>query len=182
MPSTQTPMPHVASAQGAQRPTQISLTRQMPSTWPQRVLFVCSGNICRSAYAPVIFERLMARDGRTCRVVSAGTLRISGQPAASNMIRAAAEFGDDLTHHISSPLSTVFVQAADLIFVMSPEHAEACLALCPAARNKICYLGTWLNEPRPEIPDPMGKPYEAYQHAAAQLNEALQNWFATAPR
>lgn len=111
--------------------------------------------------------------------MSAGTLRISGRAAAPNMIRAAAEFGDEeaLNKHVSSPLSTTLIDAADVIFVMSPHHADTCLEARPSCADKICMLSHWLPTPEEEIPDPMGQSYECYQQAARQLNQALTAWF-----
>ena len=96
------------------------------------------------------------------------------------MIQAASEFGDDLSAHRSTPLSQPLLNAADVIFIMSPEHERACITLEPHCRKKICYLSHWLEPPAIEIPDPMGKTYDAYQHAAKQLNDALNHWFEQA--
>jgi len=92
------------------------------------------------------------------------------------MIRAAAEFGDDLTKHRSTPLSAPLLMASDAIFVMSPVHVAVCKELCPACMSKVCVLGHWLEPAAIEVPDPMGGPYEGYQRAAAQINEALKHW------
>ena len=109
--------------------------------------------------------------------MSAGTLKISGSMAASDMIKAAAECGDDLTAHRSTPLSSPLLKAADIIFIMSPEHERECLQLAPDCRKKICYLSHWLEPPALEIPDPMGKSYDAYQRAARLINDSLNRWF-----
>ena len=151
-------------------------SRTLPDNWPRKVLFICSGNICRSAYAPVVFNRLLAKKNMSCRIFSAGTLRISGREAAPNMIRAAQELGDDLTHHRSTPLSAPLLQASDVIFVMSPEHVKVCCEFQPDCAPRICVLAHWLEPAAIEIPDPMGSPYEAYQRAVAQINQALEHW------
>lgn len=161
-------------------PSAFKPNRWLPEIWPSRVLFICSGNICRSAYAPVIFQRLLKQTDKKTQICSAGTLRISGRMAAPQMIQAASEFGDDLSTHRSTPLSIPLLSAADVIFIMSPEHERACITLEPRCRNKICYLSHWLEPPAIEIPDPMGQTYDAYQRAAKQLNDALNHWFEQA--
>lgn len=162
------------------RQTAFNPSRTLPDKWPSRVLFICSGNICRSAYAALVFQRLLKQTPHHTQICSAGTLRISGRMAAPLMIKAAEAWEDDLSTHRSSPLSRPLLQAADLIFIMSPEHEHACLSLDPQCRPKICYLSHWLEPPSLEIPDPMGQPYEAYQRASKQINEALNHWFSHA--
>lgn len=164
------------------RPQAFTPNRWLPEQWPSRVLFICSGNICRSAYAGVVFKRLLEQTSHHTQIMSAGTLRISGRMAASNMIKVAAEYGDDLTEHRSTPLSAPLLQASDIIFIMSPEHERACIQIVPACKNIICYLSHWLEPPALEIPDPMGLAYDAYQRAARQINEALKNWFEHAQK
>ncbi|MCL2325628.1 MAG: low molecular weight phosphotyrosine protein phosphatase [Proteobacteria bacterium] len=148
--------------------------------FPLRVLFVCSGNICRSPYAHVVFERLAKKYHREVLVCSAGTLRLVGRPAAPLTIRVAAERGDDLEAHRSTALSKLLVEASDVIFAMSPEHREVMMKLCqdtPGIERRIVMLGSWLSPPEHEIVDPMGKPYEVYQRVAAEIETALERWF-----
>ena len=148
----------------------------MPSVFPERVLFVCSGNMCRSAYGEYRFKSLIAASHPQTHVISAGTLRIIGQPAASGMVAAAAERGLDLSPHRSNALSGVLVQSADTIFAMEQSHREALLRIDPHSRSKIVMLGLYLNTPAPEIEDPIGREPEVYSRVAAQIDEALGNW------
>ena len=150
---------------------------QVLSGFPERVLFVCSGNICRSAYGEYRFRQLAAASHPDTRVMSAGTLRIVGREAAPCMMAAAAARGLDLTPHRSNGLSRLLVDTADVIFTMENVHRDALVQLSPCAQ-KIVMLGLWLDTPQPEIEDPMGKSPDVYERVADQLDEALRNWFA----
>ncbi|MBQ8036997.1 MAG: hypothetical protein IJ268_08400, partial [Proteobacteria bacterium] len=72
--------------------------------FPERVLFVCCGNMCRSAYAAARFEQLAKQKHRSVRVASAGTLKLIGREAAPEMKETARENGLDLESHRSSAL------------------------------------------------------------------------------
>ena len=143
--------------------------------FPERVLFVCSGYMCRSPYGAARFASLA--QSRKVQVVSAGTLRLVGRGAAPEMMKTAAENGLNLETHRSNALSKMLIQASDVIFVMELIHRQEVLRLCPDAANKIVLLGNWLHEPVQELVDPMGKSPEVYREVAAQIDSALENWF-----
>ena len=148
--------------------------------FPERVLFVCSGNICRSAYAAAKFKQL-TKD-HDVKITSAGTLRIAGSKAAPEMVATARENGIDLDDHRSSPLSRLLIQSADLIFVMEDNHKQVITRISPESEPKIVMLGHFLNEPQQEIEDPMGQEPEVYRTVSAQIYEALENWLARLPQ
>jgi protein-tyrosine-phosphatase len=178
---TQKPQSTTASDSESQRTEngRMIVPGVMFSSLPKRVLFVCSGNICRSAYAHVVFERLAQDYDRKIQVASAGTLRLVGRPAAPLMIRVANERGINIEEHRSTPLSRLLVEAADAIFAMSPEHRDVMIAMAnnpTITAQKIVMLGEWLSPPAPEIEDPMGRPYTVYQRVAAEIEAALRRW------
>ena len=142
--------------------------------YPERILFVCSGNICRSAYAAAKLKQLT--QGMAIQIASAGTLRIVGQKAAPEMLETARENGVELEDHRSSALSRLFIDSSDLIFAMAPEHRDIILSICPDAEKRTLLLGMFLDEPQEELEDPMGKAPEIYRAVAAQIDEALTNW------
>ncbi len=144
-------------------------------SFPSRVLFVCSGNMCRSRYGAARFKVLA--QNRDVQVISAGTLRIQGRSAAEEMIKTAQENGLDLTSHRSSAISQVMVRASDVIFVMERIHRQEIMRICPDAEKKIVMLGQWLDEPKEELIDPMGKLPEIYRAVAHEIDQALENWF-----
>lgn len=125
-----------------------------------RVLFVCSGNICRS---PIAEACAAVIDGVEAR--SAGTWATSGSPATAGAARAAAELDLSLTDHRSQPLSRALVDWADLIFGMEQEHLAAVEALGGNAE--------FLDPAGVEIDDPYMQPDEVYRRVATQIDAAI---------
>jgi protein-tyrosine-phosphatase len=86
------------------------------------ILFVCSGNTCRSPLAEVLTRREASRRNVEVSVSSAGTFAKDGAPASPQSVRAAARRGADLSAHRSRRLAPVHLDAADLVLAMTPAH------------------------------------------------------------
>jgi protein-tyrosine-phosphatase len=128
-----------------------------------RLLFVCSGNTCRSAMAAAIARsRGAARGAADVHVESAGTAAATGDPAMPEAIAAARRHGVALEDHRTKALTRELVESADHVLVMKPEHAQRVQELVPAA------LVTCL-----EIEDPIGRGEVAYEEAWQQLDERI---------
>lgn len=146
--------------------------------FPERVLFVCCGNMCRSAYAAARFEHLAKQKKRDVRVASAGTLKLIGREAAPEMKETARENGLDLESHRSSALTLLMIQAADAVFVMTRDLRRDVMRISPDSDERIVLLGRYLPEPKDDIEDPMGREPEVYRAVAAEIDQALEGWFA----
>ena len=131
-----------------------------------KIVFVCTGNICRSPYAEFVARNLIGDAG--VEFTSAGTMARSGNPATSNGAAVAGELGVDLTPHQATLLTAEVVAEADLIYAMEDEHVEAVLRLDPKANVALL---------RPDglgIPDPYGQDRQTYLDVYGVVNEALR--------
>src|SRR6202044_1349980 len=90
----------------------------------KNILFVCTGNICRSPMAEGLFRHLVA-DRKDVRVASAGVHASPGQPPSTYSVEALAEIGIDISRQRSQSLTDDLVARADLIFAMTRGHLEA---------------------------------------------------------
>jgi tRNA threonylcarbamoyl adenosine modification protein (Sua5/YciO/YrdC/YwlC family) len=145
------------------------------------VLFVCTGNTCRSPMAEGLFRHLLATklgclpaelEDRGVIVMSAGIAAMLGGRAANEAIKVLAPLGVDLTAHESQPLTDQLVRHADVILAMTRSHRQAILAEWPnvAERAKL------LSHEGVDIPDPVGGPAELYERCLAQMRPDVERW------
>lgn len=129
-----------------------------------RVLFVCTGNTCRSPMASAALLHALGPDSERVEVLSAGTAAWEGQPATAPTIEIAATNGVDLRAHRSRRVSPELVRSADLLLVMERNHLAAVRAL-GADPTRTHVLNEYLQPGSPELPvsDPFGASREAYE-------------------
>jgi len=139
------------------------------------VLFVCTGNICRSPMAEGLFRH--ATRGRTdCRVLSAGVGALEGQPPSSHAVRALKELGVDIAPLRSRMLTSELVDGADYIFGMTHSHVDSINLLFPQAAEKTFLLREFdetLDEYEKDISDPIGGSYETYAYCRDQIEQGI---------
>jgi len=141
----------------------------------RNVLFVCTGNICRSPMAQGLFADLV-RGRRDIEVTSAGIGAVGGQPPSVHSVDVMAELGIDIRNIRSKPLMAELVRKADFIFVMTYGHLDSMLLLFPSAAEKTFLLRefeTDLPVMEREVPDPIGQSREMYREARDQIRAAL---------
>jgi protein-tyrosine phosphatase len=108
------------------------------------VLFVCTGNICRSPTAEALARRELARHpGARVQLSSAGSHALEGNPAASRSLPAAAARGASLERHFARELTRRRVRAADLILCMAAEHRPFVLSYDRSATHRTFLLATF---------------------------------------
>lgn len=112
----------------------------IPATPHPRVLFVCTGNICRSPYAELTMRTALLAKGIAVDVDSAGTRARSGDAAAPRIVEALDARGIDATSFRSKPVDHDLIAAADLILTAEVAHRAAVARLHPAALPRVFTL------------------------------------------
>jgi RpiB/LacA/LacB family sugar-phosphate isomerase len=139
------------------------------------ILFVCTGNVCRSPMAEGLFRH--ATKGRgDYEVFSAGVGAIDGLPPSENAVRALRELGIDISQQRSRMLTADLVRRADYIFGMTHSHVDAIMLLYPQAAEKTFLLREFdetLDSFENDISDPIGGSYEVYQNCRDQIEQGI---------
>lgn len=133
------------------------------------ILFVCTGNTCRSPMAAAIFNK-MAKDMGIddVRAESAGLAVMPGEPASKNAITAAGEVGADLSEHSARQVTREIIDGCEAVYAMSQAHANMLKESYPDSADKISVLAEG-------IPDPFGGDLETYRYCRDTILKAVKN-------
>ena len=144
-----------------------------------RILFVCTGNTCRSPMAEGFCKKYFS-DNLGCQVdelpdfgyiiESAGVAAFENSPASHNAVQVCHEQQIDLRDHRSHQLTPEIVEHSDVIFTMGNSHRLRVLQLVPSASEK-CFM---LN-PASDIPDPVGMDVDVYRDCFRQIKNDIVN-------
>lgn len=134
-----------------------------------KILFVCTGNTCRSAMAAAIMNDIAVKRDLNVLIDSAGIFAHDGDRAADEAIAALGEYGIDLTYHRAKQLGTELINAADVILVMTSAHKGM---LAEIAGEKVYTLSEYA-ETVGDISDPFGGGREVYEKTAEELYSLL---------
>jgi RpiB/LacA/LacB family sugar-phosphate isomerase len=139
------------------------------------ILFLCTGNVCRSPMAEGLFRHAVKGRGEF-RVLSAGIGAVDGDQPTHHSVQAMREIGIDISHQRSRALTTEMVRSADLILGMTHSHTDTVNLLYPAAAEKTFLLREFDETLEPyekDISDPIGSPYEIYVDCRNQIEQGI---------
>lgn len=149
------------------------------SDQPRNILFICTGNICRSPMAEGLARHLLGKESRI-QVGSAGVAAMDGQRPSSHAIEALRELGIDITEQRSSMLTGQLVQEADLIVGMTRGHVETVLHYFPETAEKLFLLREFEADAEEmdwedlDISDPIGGSLSVYKSCRDQIRSGVE--------
>ena len=139
------------------------------------ILFICTGNICRSPMAEGLFRHAVGGRG-DYRILSAGLGAVDGQPPSVHSVTAMKELGIDISKQRSRMLTGELVQQADYIFGMTHSHVDTVQLLYPKAAEKTFLLREFddtLDPYEKDISDPIGGSFGVYRFCRDQIEQGI---------
>jgi len=146
-------------------------------TQKKTVLFVCTGNSCRSVMAEYLLKAKV-QDRDDVEVASAGTGVYLQSTASSETIGVLQEEGLDAAEHLAQPVNTILLKKSDLIIVMTRNHRAQVLDRVPGVEKRVYLLKEFISntsgsEEQLDLADPIGKPRSSYRECLTVIKESI---------
>lgn len=141
------------------------------------IIFICTGNTCRSPMAEGIFNKTAKEEGLNMIATSAGLWAADGMAVSPNSVEAVKQYGIDIGDHVSRPLSLDDIMRADLILTMTEGHKMQLMQALDDkvdVGEKIYTLKEYVNEENINISDPFGMDIDTYIATAEEINDSVE--------
>ncbi|MBF0121940.1 MAG: threonylcarbamoyl-AMP synthase [Candidatus Omnitrophica bacterium] len=147
-------------------------------TQTKTILFVCTGNSCRSVMAEYLLRKML-KGREDVAIASAGTGVIFPTSASQEAVNVLRERDIDAQEHQSQAVTNMLLKKSDMIFVMTRSHREQVLERVPGVEKRVYLLGEFQGLPIKresdlDISDPIGRSHVQYQECARMIQDCLE--------
>lgn len=139
------------------------------------ILFVCTGNTCRSPMAVGLVKKALGKRGNI-KIKSAGVIAPNGLHASGNAISVMEDLGIDISGHRTQPLTKELIVEADQVFVMTQIHKLEVINLLEKPGKEVYLIREFdpkVHKDHLDIPDPIGKPISVYRHCRDEIKRCV---------
>lgn len=137
------------------------------------ILFVCTGNTCRSPMAVGLVKKTLKKN-KEIKLISAGIIASKGLPASPNAIKVMAEEDIDISDHQTQPLTKELIGKSELVFVMTQWHKLEVIGLLEKPGKEVYLIKEFAKKNDDiDIPDPIGKSIDFYRHTRDEIKKCV---------
>lgn len=140
-----------------------------------KIMFICTGNICRSAMAHAMFEKMVKEQNKNVQVYSCGVYAENGDTSTYEAIETMHEYGIDLKNHKATNIRNSNIKDMDVILCATTSHKNSVINMYPELKKKVFTMKEYAGYPQSDldIKDPWGYGIEVYKSCAKEIKECL---------
>lgn len=139
------------------------------------IMFICTGNICRSAMAHWMLKKQAEEQNKDIKVFSCGVYAENGDTPTKEAIQVMKEYNVDLTKHKATNIRNSNIEEMDLILCATLNHKNMVISMYPELIDKVFTMKEYVGFPKDDlnISDPWGYGIEVYRACAKEIKECI---------
>ena len=141
-----------------------------------KIMFICTGNICRSAMAHVMLEDKAKKQNKDIQVYSCGIFAQNGDKSTQEAIEVMKEYTINLENHRATNIRNSDIEQMDIILCATTAHKNNVINMYPNLEEKIFTMKEYVEYPKNDldIKDPWGFDINTYRRCAKEIEDCIE--------